>query len=62
MVDAFAMMQKIGEEVLLMMVFSCINYVALLHTMLANVSAPHSLGWGTMAATVRWWPPWFIVF
>ncbi len=47
---------------LLMIIFSSFNYVALLHSTLANVSMSPSRGWGTMAAVVQRWPPWFIVF
>ncbi len=46
----------------LMIIFSSFNYVALLHSTLANVSTPWRRGWGTMVAVVRWWPPSFIVF
>ena len=42
--------------------YSSFNYVALLHSLLANVSAHRSREWGTIAAVVRWRPPWFIVF
>ena len=42
--------------------YSSFNYVALLHSLLANVSAHRSREWGTIAAVVRRRPPWFIVF
>ena len=42
--------------------YSSFNYVALLHGLLANVSVHQSREWGTIAAMVQWWPPWFIVF
>ena len=42
--------------------YSSLNYVALLHSLLANVSARRSRKWGTIAAVVRRRPPWFIVF
>ena len=45
-----------------MIICSSFNDVALLHSLLANVSTPRSRGWGTMAAVVRRRPPWFIVF
>jgi hypothetical protein len=45
-----------------MIIFSSFNYVALLHSTLANISMSPSQGWGTMAAMVRRRPPWFIVF
>jgi hypothetical protein len=54
------LLQKIGQEVLLMIILSSFNYVALLT--LANVSMPWSRGWCTMAAVVQQRPPWFIVF
>jgi hypothetical protein len=38
--------------------FSSFNYVALLHSTLANVSTPWSWGWGTMVDAGRWRPPW----
>ena len=36
------------------LIISCssFNYVALLHSLLANVSMPQSRGWGTMVALV----------
>jgi hypothetical protein len=62
-VDAIAIATESRlREVLLMIIFSSFNYVALLHSTLANVSMPQSRGWGTMAAMVRWWSPWFIMF
>ena len=39
--------------------YSSFNYVALLHSLLANVSAPRSREWGTMTAVVRRRPPWW---
>ena len=42
--------------------YSSFNYVALLHSLMANVSAHRSREWGTIAAVVRRRPPWFIVF
>ncbi len=42
--------------------YSSFNYVSLLHSLLANVSAHWSGEWGTVAAVVRRRPPWFIVF
>jgi hypothetical protein len=45
-----------------MIILSSFNYVALLYSMLANVSMPWSRGWGTMAAVVQQRLPWFIVF
>ncbi len=42
--------------------YSSFNYVALLHSLLANISAHRSREWGTIAAVVRPRPPWFIVF
>jgi hypothetical protein len=41
-----------------MIKFSSFNYVALLHSTLANISMPQSRGWGTMAAAGRRRPPW----
>ncbi len=45
-----------------MIILSSFSYVALLHSMLANVSTPQTRGWGTMTAVVRRQPPWFNVF
>ena len=42
--------------------YSSFNYVALLHSLLANVSVHRSREWGTIAAVVRRQPPWFVVF
>ena len=42
--------------------YSSFNYVALLHSLLANVSEHQSREWGTIAAVARWRPPWFVVF
>jgi hypothetical protein len=47
---------------MLMIRCSSFNYVALLHSLLANVSAHRGREWVTMAAVVRRRPPWFIVF
>jgi hypothetical protein len=47
---------------MLVIIFSSLKYVALLHSTLANVSAPHSWGWGTMAAAGRRRPPWLGCF
>jgi hypothetical protein len=45
-----------------MIIFSSFNYVALLHSTLANVSMCPRRGWGTVAAMLQRRPPWFIVF
>ncbi len=44
-----------------MIICSSFINVAVLHSLLANVSTPQSQGWGTMSAVVRRRPPWFIV-
>ncbi len=41
--------------------YSSFNYVALLHSLLANVSAHRSREWGTIAAVVQRRLPWLIV-
>jgi hypothetical protein len=45
-----------------MIICSSFNNVALLHSLLANVTAHQSQEWGTMAALVQRRLPWFIVF
>jgi hypothetical protein len=61
-VDAIAIIAEIGEEVFIVIIFSSFNYLAWLHSTLANVSTPWRRGWGTMAAMVQRQPPWIIVF
>ncbi len=62
-VDAIAVIAEHRLRSIINDNFSSFNYVALLYSItLANVSTPWSQGWGTMAAMVRRWPPWFIVF
>ncbi len=41
---------------------SSFNYIALLHSTLANVFMHQSREWGTMAAVAWQQPPWFVVF
>ena len=43
-------------------IYSSFNYIALLHSLLANVSVHRSRECGTMVAVVQRQPPWFIVF
>jgi hypothetical protein len=45
-----------------MMRDSSFNYIALLHSTLANVFMHQSREWGTMAAVAWQQPPWFVVF
>ena len=60
--EAIAIVTENGLRSIINDNFLYFNYVALLHSTLANVSMSPSRGWGTMAAVVQQRLPWFILF